>query len=178
MRLPGADFGAATFAIERRNSTVPQHASVQVLRMALYSIGTSNRSWDAFLEPLRRLDIRTLFDVRSRPYSRFAHFNRPRMEAALPLAGISYRWMGESLGGLEEVDHSGAEFLKSLACIVTEGETVNAAYCCAEGDAANCHRAWTVGAEILRQHQINTLNILRDDSLEQLEVTLARVRTK
>ena len=144
--------------------------------MALYSIGTSNRSWDAFLEPLRRLDIRTLFDVRSRPYSRFAHFNRPRMEAALPLAGISYRWMGDSLGGLEEVDHSGAEFLKSLAYIVTEAEAVNAAYYCAEGDPANCHRAWTVGAEILQRHQVTTLNILRDDSLEMLEATLARVR--
>ena len=146
--------------------------------MALYSIGTSNRSWDAFLEPLRRLDIRTLFDVRSRPYSRFAHFNRPRMEAALPLAGIAYQWMGDSLGGLVEVDRSGAEFSTSLACIVAEADTVNAAYYCAEGDPANCHRAWTVGAEILQRHQVTTLNILRDDSLESLEITLARVRKK
>ena len=100
------------------------------------------------------------------------------MEAALSLAGISYRWMGESLGGLEEVDHSGTEFLQSLACIVAEADTVNAAYFCAEGAPADCHRTWTVGAEILRRYQLNTLNILRDDSLEPLGITLAKVRRK
>lgn len=143
--------------------------------MALYSIGTSNRSWDAFLKPLVELDIRALFDVRSRPFSRFSHFNRPKMEAALGSVGIRYEWRGDVLGGLEDVDKEAPRFKAALIDILAATSDGPTAYFCSEGEPASCHRAWTVGAEILRQHHVSTLNILRDDTLEPIEATLARI---
>jgi uncharacterized protein (DUF488 family) len=66
----------------------------------VYTIGHSNLTLEAFVAALREVGVRTVVDVRSAPYSKFApHFNRKALERHLPAHGIAYRFAGEYLGG-------------------------------------------------------------------------------
>lgn len=50
----------------------------------IYTIGTSNRSIDEFIEILKKYQIKTAIDVRSFPKSaRFPHFNSDSLKVAL-----------------------------------------------------------------------------------------------
>jgi len=66
---------------------------------AIWTIGHSNRSKEAFLGLLREYDIEVLADVRSFPTSKVEHFRREEMERWLPEHGIQYIWLGRELGG-------------------------------------------------------------------------------
>jgi len=66
----------------------------------IYTIGHSTRSADELIAVLRDAGVQTLADVRRFPASRrHPQHNRGALERALPRAGISYLWLGESLGG-------------------------------------------------------------------------------
>ncbi len=56
----------------------------------IYSLGTSNRSKEAFLEILKHYGTDLVVDVRSYPTSRFEHFKREALERFLDKAGIDY----------------------------------------------------------------------------------------
>lgn len=65
----------------------------------MMTIGHGTRSIEAFIELLRRNDVRVLVDVRAFPRSRHnPQFDRESLSASLERAGIEYRWMQE-LGG-------------------------------------------------------------------------------
>ncbi len=65
--------------------------------MALFSIGHSNYSQEAFTASLKGR-ISTVIDVRSHPESRWAQYERREMQRWLPEAGIGYEWW-PGLGG-------------------------------------------------------------------------------
>lgn len=66
----------------------------------LYSIGHGNRTLEAFLRLLHFYDCRYLADVRSSPYSKFhPHFSKENLAFSLKASGISYVYMGDTLGG-------------------------------------------------------------------------------
>lgn len=68
--------------------------------LILYTIGHSNLEMEVFLEHLRHHGITMVVDVRTTAKSGYVpHFNRDNLEAALPQAGIEYRYAGEYLGG-------------------------------------------------------------------------------
>ena len=131
----------------------------------VYSIGHSNLSLERFVHALEMFGVTSVVDVRSAPFSRWSpQFNRERLAADLPAAGISYRYAGEALGGrpkdlamyrhgfipddrlefLEHVDYQrvaeqpwfqlGIQRLLDLAA----SETV--AMMCTEEDPSSCHR--------------------------------------
>jgi len=65
----------------------------------VYTLGTSTRAGEEFIELLSNHDVEVVVDVRRFPSSRFEHFRRQKLEGLLPEAGIDYVYMGEELGG-------------------------------------------------------------------------------
>src|SRR5262245_12323910 len=73
----------------------------------LFTVGHSSHAIEHFLGLLRRHDIATLADVRSRPYSKWApQFRKEALARTLGAAGIEYVFLGRELGGRPD----GAEF--------------------------------------------------------------------
>ncbi|HEX2533642.1 MAG TPA: DUF488 domain-containing protein [Chitinophagaceae bacterium] len=65
----------------------------------IYTIGHSNKPWDAFLEMLHAFGIKLIADVRSLPGSRkYPHFDQDQLMASLPVHGIRYQHF-PGLGG-------------------------------------------------------------------------------
>ena len=134
-------------------------------RLTVYTIGHSKHDWRAFLDLLRRHAIALVVDVRSQPYSRWSpQFNRESLARALDDAGLSYRFMGDVLGGRPAdpalydpgqdrpnyarmaqlpAYQSGIEHLRDLA------RTERVAVMCAEGDHRHCHRHWLIAQTLL-----------------------------
>lgn len=66
----------------------------------IYTLGTSTRVMDEFIELLSDHGVAVVVDVRRFPSSRFEHFRREKLEELLPEAGISYIYLGEELGAI------------------------------------------------------------------------------
>src|SRR3954464_6831794 len=61
----------------------------------------SQRTSEEFIELLNRYEVRFLVDVRSKPFSKYRpEFSKDALQAILKRAGITYVFMGDSLGGL------------------------------------------------------------------------------
>lgn len=68
--------------------------------LQVYTIGHSNVPIARLITLLQSTGIETVVDVRSRPFSSYVpQFNKPSLEKALREAGISYRFLGDKLGG-------------------------------------------------------------------------------
>lgn len=133
----------------------------------VHSIGHSNHELDAFFSLLQRYQVKVLVDVRSQPYSRWVpDFNRESLTRALEEAGLTYLFMGDSLGGRpsdaslydsgqaegrpdyerlaeEPSFQAGAEELLDLA------RSGTVAMMCSEGDHRHCHRALLITPSLL-----------------------------
>jgi uncharacterized protein (DUF488 family) len=140
----------------------------------LFTLGTSNRTFDEFLEAAMRRGIRTVVDVRSRPWSRLPHFRKAALENALTARGMRYEWRGDLLGGMNDIATDDPAFLGALDQLLSINGPI--AICCSEGDPAQCHRSAKVGAAILVHRGISAINILRDGSEEPLTRTLLRTK--
>jgi uncharacterized protein (DUF488 family) len=82
--------------------SILQHptSNVHLPSSILYTIGHSDHTTAAFVDLLRRHGITLVVDVRSQPYSRWApQFNRETQARGLQDAGITYHFMGDTLGG-------------------------------------------------------------------------------
>ena len=65
----------------------------------IYTLGTSTRSFEEFIELLTSHGVEVVVDVRRFPSSRFGHFHKEKLAGLLREAGIDYLYMGEELGG-------------------------------------------------------------------------------
>jgi uncharacterized protein (DUF488 family) len=126
----------------------------------LHTLGQGARSLDELISALQAHRIEYLLDVRSSPYSKFRpEFSREALEAALKARGISYVFMGDTLGGQPrdpdcytdgKVDYakvrqqpffqSGLERLRKA-----HDQHVSAALLCGEGRPEQCHRSKLIG---------------------------------
>ncbi len=68
----------------------------------VYTLGTSRRSEEDFIEILFNYDIKTLIDVRSFPKSKLPVFTKENLENLLKKEGISYIFLGKELGGFRK----------------------------------------------------------------------------
>lgn len=141
----------------------------------MYSIGTSNRSIGEFLAPLVTRDIHCVVDVRSRPFSRLKWFNQSQLISHLSSRCIDYFWLGNLLGGDASPVTDMPSVVQGLQQILDRAAIGPVAYFCAEGDPARCHRSYLVGRLLFELHGVVTENILRDDSIEDIDSTLCRV---
>ncbi len=137
------------------------------MKIPLYTIGHGNRSIESFLALLERYSIDFLVDVRSQPYSRYnPHFSKASLEASLVRQGLSYVFMGDSLGGRPtdpgcyvagKVDyalvHDKAWYQQGIARLHTAWEKqLRVALMCSELKPQDCHRSKLIGNTLLEQH--------------------------
>jgi uncharacterized protein (DUF488 family) len=125
----------------------------------IYTIGHSNIPIEQFMGLLAQHEIEILVDIRSHPYSRYAHqFNRELLKASLEQTGIGYFYLGHLLGGRPadeqyygpdgKVDYdrlaeapgylAGLERLKMIA------QKHRLAIMCSEANYLKCHRYWLI----------------------------------
>jgi uncharacterized protein (DUF488 family) len=136
------------------------HPDPKTTPLALFTIGHSTHPFDGFLKLLSRHEIEALADIRRFPSSRkYPHFNRDCLAAALPQAGVEYRWL-EAMGGRRK--KSGGlprnlglrnesfrnyadsmttpEFREAVGRLLELARRKRTAYMCSEGLFWRCHR--------------------------------------
>jgi len=145
--------------------------------LLIYTIGHSDHDTGEFIALLRQHSITLVVDVRSRPYSRWAHqFNRETLARDLEDAGIAYRFMGDVLGGrpadptLYDPERERPDYRRVAQSItyqagidrlldLARGERV--AVMCSEGDHRRCHRHLLI-AQTLLERGVRVLHIQPD----------------
>lgn len=127
----------------------------------IYTIGHGNRKINDFLKTLKDFEIKYLIDVRSQPYSKFnPQFNQNDLKHFLDKNGITYVFMGDSIGGRpadrtcydeeEKVDY---EIVKTKEFFQKGIERLKTAYekeipivvMCSESKPCECHRSKLIG---------------------------------
>lgn len=130
----------------------------------IYTIGHSNVDFETFLRPLQSWKITLLVDVRSKPWSRFPHFNQKPLQERLAAVDIAYHYSGQQLGGqpqgvgmykhgyipkdriefLREVDYDKVMqqpwFQTELERILTISRKQTVVLMCSEANHRDCHR--------------------------------------
>lgn len=139
----------------------------------IHTIGHSTRTLEALVALLRAHGVQQLADVRSFPASRrHPHFSRAHLRAALPGAGIAYRWipgLGGRRQGRPDSPHTAwrveglrayadfmqtPEFAAARAELEAWAETTATAIMCAEADFRRCHRQILADALVARGWEV------------------------
>lgn len=137
------------------------------MAITVWTIGHSNHTFEKFLGLLKRHEISMLIDVRSKPFSRFTHFQRSNLAHALRANGVDYRYGGSVLGGLGNVQIDSKLFITKMDMVLefaANGHRV--AMMCSEGKPCECHRAGKLTAWLHRNRKdVETWHIMPDGSL-------------
>ena len=146
----------------------------------ILTIGHSNHPTERLLDLLRQHEVTVLVDVRSKPYSRFAHqFNRENLQPAVTNAELQYLFMGEELGGrqlgrivslrerlaaYEQVEAT-PQFQHGIDRLLAGAARHRISLLCAEEDPTECHRrVWVSRA--LRERGADVFHIRGDGRLD------------
>jgi uncharacterized protein (DUF488 family) len=128
----------------------------------VYTVGTSTRTKEEFIELLRHYHLATVVDVRSFPQSRFEHFDGESLAKLLSEVTIEYVYLGKELGGFRKGGYRAytqtsayQAGIHKLDEIAQNGST---AFMCAERFAWKCHRRFI--ASTLEQRGWNVLHII------------------
>ena len=127
----------------------------------LYTIGHGSRKIDDFLKILKDFNIEYLLDIRSQPYSKFnPQYNQTDLKFFLELNGITYVFMGDTIGGRPtdrscydeegKVDYEIVKkkdfFIQGVSRLKTAYEKeINAVIMCSESKPCECHRSKLIG---------------------------------
>jgi uncharacterized protein (DUF488 family) len=156
----------------------------------LFSIGHGNKPFDQFLKELDAEGIQFLLDVRSKPYSKWnPQYNREELQQALKEHGITYVFVGDTLGGLPidrtcydsdgkviyEVIKKKKFFKDGMKRLLTANKKqVPLALMCSESNPAQCHRSKLIGQELLT-HKISIKHIVGEDKIKPQELVMAEL---
>lgn len=113
----------------------------------IYTLGTSRRTEEDFIEILLAYGIACLIDVRRFPKSKIQGFSREDLVESLSLNGIKYYWLGEELGGFRKGGYEAysqtGEFKKGISALEEiAGKEAVSVILCAERFPWKCHRRW------------------------------------
>ena len=145
----------------------------------VFTIGHSNQPAAEFLGLLKAQDVELVVDVRSKPYSRFRHFNREALEDRLDGMRILYSHRGKELGGHPPQDKFYNEhgrvayerlatlrtFRRAISKIVEESELYALALMCTEEDPEKCHRHPLLAVALL-ERGLRVLHLRRKGSVQ------------
>ena len=110
----------------------------------LYTMGTSYRSRENFVRTLKSYRIRTVIDVRTKPFSRYRQFTQEVMKAYLRDNNIHYIYLGNFLGGLVEGGFENyrktKKYRKGLRKLKKIAGKTPSVIICSEYNPLNCHR--------------------------------------
>jgi uncharacterized protein (DUF488 family) len=144
----------------------------------LFTVGHGATPFYDLLRRLQTNGVRMVLDVRSQPYSsRAPHYNKRELEAELIAAGISYRWLGDRLGGkpLQPGGRVPIEDDAMLAAGLVDAAGLargaTSALLCAELDPAHCHRTVTL-APGMEDAGFTVVHILADGTARTHQPTL------
>lgn len=135
--------------------------------MEVFTLGTSNRTQNEFLEILNHYQIKVVVDVRHFPTSKlFPHFKKENLEKILKENGMDYYHIeklgGYRKGGYEEYTKT-KEFKEGLEKLIEISKEKQTAIICAEKFPWKCHRAFI--AQKLEEKGIKVLHILEKDKI-------------
>ncbi len=112
----------------------------------IYTLGTSRRSEEDFIEILLNYDIKTLIDVRSFPKSKMPIFTRENLESLLKKENLNYVFLGKELGGFRKGGYEAYTDTKDFGDGIDKLEEIaligNSVIVCAERFPWKCHRRW------------------------------------
>lgn len=127
----------------------------------IYTIGHGARKIQDFVMTLKNFSIQYLIDVRSQPFSKFnPQFNQNELKFFLEKNGITYVFMGDSMGGrptdkscYDEEGKVDYEKVKSKDFFIQGIERLKTAYSksipivimCSESKPCECHRSKLIG---------------------------------
>lgn len=134
----------------------------------IYTIGYGNRKFEDFIQILQNFEIDYLLDVRSRPYSKFnPDFSQDNLKSLLKDKGITYGFLGDTLGGRPDcpdcydqqgkVDYEVVKqqnfFQRGLLRIRTAYQKqLKIVLMCSESKPEECHRTKLIGEELIKQN--------------------------
>ena len=112
----------------------------------IFTLGTSSRSEEDFIEIILSYGINIVADVRSLPRSKILTFTQEYLADLLRQEGLKYSFLGPELGGLRKGAYSaytetdefklGIDKLEGIAAVGT------VVIICAEKFPWKCHRRW------------------------------------
>jgi uncharacterized protein (DUF488 family) len=112
----------------------------------IFTIGTSRRSEEDFIEILLFYDIKTVIDVRRFPRSKIPTFTQDYLKALLQKEKIKYVFLGSELGGFRKGGYESyivsGEFKRGIDKLEDCIENGSAVIICAEKFPWKCHRRW------------------------------------
>jgi len=116
------------------------------LSRLIYTLGTSRRSEEDFVEILLSFGIEALLDVRRFPRSKIPAYNRDRLDRLMRENGIEYRFLGNELGGFRKggyQEYTRTEaFRKGIERLERSAAEKVSVIVCAERFPWKCHRRW------------------------------------
>lgn len=129
----------------------------------IYTVGTSNRSLEEFIDILKTYKIKTLIDVRSYPGSKkFPHFNKENLEEILKKEGFEYIHLGKELGGFRkggyEAHMKTEDFKRGIEKVEEIAMKDTAVFFCAEKLFFRCHRRFI--ADVLSEKSWRVFHIV------------------
>lgn len=140
--------------------------------LIIYTIGTSNRTFEEFLEIIEGYGIKSIVDVRSFPTSKFSCFKKEFLEKTLPDKGIIYNFLGRELGGFRKegyINYMKTEsFIKGIQKLEDIGKDLPTAFFCAERFPWRCHRRWI--SEFLTKKGWEVIHIIDKEKTWSLKI--------
>jgi uncharacterized protein (DUF488 family) len=109
-----------------------------------YTLGTSTRGKEEFIEILKHYGIDLVVDVRSFPRSRFEHFVKEELMILLEREAISYIYLGKELGGFRKGGYEkymeNPLYKEGIRILENEAKERIPCIICAERLPWKCHR--------------------------------------
>ncbi|MFN0120943.1 MAG: DUF488 family protein [Blastocatellia bacterium] len=151
--------------------------------LEMFTIGHSNLDRESFIKVLTEHGIKTVVDVRNRPWSRYAsQFNREILRDPLEEAGVTYIHMGDELGGRPmgekyylpdsrpnfEMVAATPKYLEHIDKLIETGRAARTVIMCSEGDYQDCHRYYLI-TRTLAQRDIIVWHIKRNGALARTD---------
>jgi len=156
----------------------------------IYSIGNGVKKIEDFIAELKFFNIQFLYDVRSKPYSRWnPQFNQKALKLKLEEKGIKYVYVGDTLGGFPKdkscYDLNGKVvydlvkekdfFKEGLERLTTANEKqIKLAIMCSESRPEECHRSKLIGQELIKK-KISVQHIISDKLVKSQEIVMAEL---
>ena len=140
----------------------------------IYTLGTSNRSIEEFLEILKFYKIKAVADVRRWPTSqRFPHFKKENLIKLLPQNNISYYHL-ENLGGYRIENYVNymktSTFKNALEELIEIAKKELTCIICAEKFPWRCHRRFI--AKALEEKGFEVLHIIEKEKIWKPKIVL------
>jgi uncharacterized protein (DUF488 family) len=157
------------------------------LERVVWTVGHSNHDLETFLGLLVPERITHVLDVRSYPYSRYAHFSREALQPVLKERGLAYYFVGIALGGRprrdEHFDAEGHALYSEMAAepdfraavdgLIRGAGAHRVALLCSCGRPDECHRRLLVG-KVLCERGVTLRHIMPDGTVaDEASVALA-----